>query len=397
MAGTRRRDLGDPTTGIRSDLASDYAVPGLDEALAMHDVKYLKVRRHGKLILDLKINDDIIIIPSGVDNDLPVYISEIQTWKGKIKAIKKQRESKERWLIVAWYYSPSEFQGLNAPDSKQNDFGSKELVFVSTHLDVIHWETVDGQAPIAMFEEEDIELDEIPESYFYCRGVWDDRKEKWLKKRPAATCICRHRYKLHEDGLMHFCPRPYCHKWYHADCLEQHKWIDADLTEIEIELQWEMSLDIDEKHSTLAESIPHAPLRNMTVHGRAPDPYSFIPDDLLKLARQPIIRGGDYGAIGNAAVVLRARVIVDRVARHGEELLDDWREHVWLREKTTEVPGSNPNDAAKVKNALLNAGGGEHFTAGGNKIPRHSVPDFWHRIKDGFEVSYKCPGCGNVI
>ncbi|KZT58135.1 hypothetical protein CALCODRAFT_261205 [Calocera cornea HHB12733] len=413
MGGKRRRarEVGDPEAGIRCNLpALDY-VPSLKEALGYEEARCLNVRSDGKLIMQLKAGDDILIVPS--DPDLPIFIDELLLWKARISRIVKEPGTEQRWLIVQWYYSPADFQKLKAPDSGEKDFGERELIF-STSMDVISWETVEAGASITVFNEEDWDCEDIPENGFYCRGVWDDVKRRWLKKRPAATCvsiaaqpkvsqvltyrqICRRRYKLHEDGLMYYCARPGCCKWYHDGCLERSKAVESSLMEIELELNWEMSLDLDDKHCDLADSIPHAPLRPRS-KGRAPDPYSFIPTELLELARQPIIRGGAYGTTGNAAVLLRARVIVDRVARHGEELLEDWTEHVWQKETPATASLSTADHEANDKSMHVDRGRDEHLIRSTKKIERQPIPEFAHRVNEkGWEIAYKCPGCGKVI
>lgn len=96
----------------------------------------------------------------------------------------------------------------------------------------------------------------------------------------SITCICDQSYNPDEVDHMHFCPRPGCRQWYHESCLKSNGYISKTLPEERIQEFLE---------------IPQA---------RVPR----IPPELLRLACNPIIRGGSkYGVVGNVKAVCEAR------------------------------------------------------------------------------------------
>lgn len=97
---------------------------------------------------------------------------------------------------------------------------------------------------------------------------------------------------------------------------------------------------------------------------RAPalDPsYARIPKELLAVARQPIVRGGVLGVVGNVRSVVRARTMVQNVLKGIEGIPENWEEKLG---KVYDVSGTGPTADPKRKQPAL---------------------------------SYQCPRCGEPI
>jgi hypothetical protein len=86
---------------------------------------------------------------------------------------------------------------------------------------------------------------------------------------------------------------------------------------------------------------------------------------LRELARRPCARGGSYGIVGNAGVVLRARYLTGLVEGEGFQLRAGWRSFVWGADGEWDMP-----EAERVR----------HQKGGKDVI-----------------VSFACPKCGEVI
>lgn len=65
------------------------------------------------------------------------------------------------------------------------------------------------------------------------------------------------------------------------------------------------------------------------------DHYDGVDEDLIRLARSPIVRGTrKYGVVGNSRAVLSARFILAKKVMQGNPVRNDWMEHLDLNEET---------------------------------------------------------------
>lgn len=158
------------------------------------------------------------------------------------------------------------------------------------------------------------------------------------------SCICDEPYSPDDEsehGLMHFCPRPQCRKWYHQRCL-----IELEPPKPCSARAWGLRLlatspDDDLKES-LYQRIPGSPSKrtrkSMTQDAQRNDESDAtlkavledLPKNLLTTAQQPIVRGALYpagGVSGNVRAVVNARRLVLNSLRYWD-LPEDWEDTV---------------------------------------------------------------------
>lgn len=150
---------------------------------------------------------------------------------------------------------------------------------------------------------------------------------------------------------MHFCPR--CEQAYHARCLHKKQRVDgetmldeqrrsrSEYMEVFVSLRPELPDALPphvrrgkkgqpsniEQCSTLTNSLS---ICNASVTS---DRHDLLPDELLALARSPMVKGkganipDEWTITGNLAVVSRARELVVEVLMYGNDLHRKW-EHI---------------------------------------------------------------------
>lgn len=116
------------------------------------------------------------------------------------------------------------------------------------------------------------------------------KKKNKVLDGPASTlakhCVCEQPYSPSID-IMRYCTS--CQKWYHHEC------------------------------ATPSTGHPEYPFK-------AP---VDAPDELLQIARMPIVRGGVWGVGGNINIVYNARELL-RAACENDTNLDNWEEDLTL-------------------------------------------------------------------
>ncbi|KAJ7763827.1 hypothetical protein B0H16DRAFT_1801204, partial [Mycena metata] len=204
------------------------------------------------------------------------------------------------WVQVNWYYSPQEIsEKVSAFDPSK--CAKYERIY-SHHSEIVSALTFEALVTILEFIEDDPEQPHILQDQFFQRYYLKTTREKLsvlqytydgLKPLGANSCSCRGLYSP-EDGEMHWCPRPGCHRAYHRSCLIE----DAHHATLKgrnnlVCARLSSSADTDEAMTTPGYDI----LRR-------------VPEGLLFLAAQPMVRGGGWGVAGNVAIVVRARRVV---------------------------------------------------------------------------------------
>lgn len=137
---------------------------------------------------------------------------------------------------------------------------------------------------------------------------------------------------------MHFCPRPSCLKSYHRSCLVKASYVDnSDFACLPTRLL-ASSPDTDEPFEfPEAEPLPKRTRLKADSNRfkRLPDPeelLSSLPADLVTVAQQPIVKGGNTGIIGNIRSVVNARrMLYAALAIYGGSIIpvpDDWEESI---------------------------------------------------------------------
>lgn len=131
---------------------------------------------------------------------------------------------------------------------------------------------------------------------------------------------------------MHFCPRNTCQKAFHAACLEK-----ANSKEFD-DIQ---RIEYAPRHIQFERTLPHTSVKytkdQIVLNGGADEDdrirstvdggYEYIPEDLLALARSPMVKGKKLpagGVVGNIPFVMRARQLVSKILQCGPDMTLDW-------------------------------------------------------------------------
>ncbi|KAF4613128.1 hypothetical protein D9613_011078 [Agrocybe pediades] len=243
------------------------------------------------------------------------------------------------------------------------------------------------------FVENDPEQPYIPREAFYFRYTLD-RKRRTTKPKPGSCgCTCVQPYNPNDTDpshIMHFCPRPGCRRAFHQACLlkagpvvdqtttnsasgsrpkrkvSQKSSDDAPLpndralrllacspdTDDEVDLLSLIPLSVQVVSPNTPESRPSKKRRGKEsaippppVSTRSQDSsrltkaLSAIPADLLKVAQQPIVRGGAFvlgGVAGNVSFVTRARRLTYHILQ-GNDVPADWKDQIFPRESGCDI------------------------------------------------------------
>jgi len=190
------------------------------------------------------------------------------------------------------------------------------------------------------YYEYELDPPDIQEDEFYCRYTLE-HKSRTVTPKPVGTCICLKPYNpddMSEDSIMHFCPRPDCQKSYHRSCLVRSSYIDdSNFASLPTRLL-ASSPDTNEPFE-FPESEPLPKRSRLKADSkrfkRLPDTdelLSSLPPDLVTVAQQPIVKGGNAGIAGNVRSVVEARrMLYNALAIYGGSSVpipDDWEESI---------------------------------------------------------------------
>lgn len=158
--------------------------------------------------------------------------------------------------------------------------------------------------------------------------------ERDIQPIPYGTCLCRKPYSPDTTALMHFCPRYTCQKAFDVACLE--KTDKRELGDVQghapRRVQFERSLPSVSVHDTRNPSIPEVD-KLTALPSSYEGSYDDIPEDLLALARSPMVKGKKLpagGVVGNIPFVLRARQLVYDILQNGPVTSIDWETSLGL-------------------------------------------------------------------
>lgn len=144
---------------------------------------------------------------------------------------------------------------------------------------------------------------------------------------------------------MHFCPRPGCLRSWHAPCLVKANWLIKSGTDFPQRME---SLDREYTRADRPKSRARKKARlSKPEDSVISNSYGRMPTELLAVARQPIVRGGALGMVGNVRSVVRARTMVQKALKSTEDIPENWAD---LLGKVYDVSKLGP---AKTKGARL--------------------------------------------
>ncbi|KAJ6591274.1 hypothetical protein DFH09DRAFT_1139170 [Mycena vulgaris] len=262
------------------------------------------------------LNDVAAILPPDKDS---ATITLEEYWMVKIKSIRSTADG-EVWVQINWYYSPQDINE-KIPSFDALHCAKNERIY-SHHSEVISALTFEALVQMVDFLEDDPDQDRILGDQFFCRYFFETRRPilkifpytctSEVTRPPSTTpktsrefgytaCICGELYNPEDMGpgrVMHWCPRPSCRRGYHRSCLlsSGHQVLGTQPDIVCARLA--ISPDTDEPITLPDERV-----------------MLQLPPRLMRLAAQPIVRGGIHGIAGNVGVVVHARRIVHAAFR----------------------------------------------------------------------------------
>ncbi|KAJ7443963.1 hypothetical protein B0H11DRAFT_2090442 [Mycena galericulata] len=330
-----------------------------------------------------KLGDTATVVPAGTKFgvDIPAHkywvvrIAAIRgrnPFEGHPKSRKAPSQAKaqlripEYWVKINWYYSPTEvaykIKGFAASHC------SKYERIYSDHSELVSPSTFNALVPVIKFREDNPEQEPIFDEEFFVRyflttsvnpgGLSNYALETSTHLQDSVGCICGCPYDLKAKTslhIMHMCPRPHCRRFYHSCCLRDHgHW--AVMTDRFIRLLSSPDTDDDP-----------FPSRSVSGHStRKADPTSCssmkialdkiipqLPENLLRLAGQPIVRGAaisGLGITGNCRSVVFARRVVYAAIREEISDFDGWEEGIDSHEivADSDLPALRHEDTGQV-------------------------------------------------
>ncbi|KAF8878062.1 hypothetical protein BD779DRAFT_1676985 [Infundibulicybe gibba] len=274
-----------------------------------------------------KKGNTALILPFGREAKEEIEVHKF--WVGKIKEIRARNEN-DVWVRVQWYYSGRDVSAI-VKSFDHRSCGKYERI-LSDHYDFVSTQCFDGLTTVASFNETDLEQEFIPNDVFYCRYTFE-HKIRLIEPKPGeGTCICGKPYSPDDKRtVMHFCPRPGCRRAYHQNCLVKAK----SKAPAERELALLVTSPETDDVFSLSDLSPITPSSrkrrrmNNTQSQRGPTAEELLeelPEELVEMAQQPMVRSAAFGAggvAGNIASVARARrMVYETIA--GDQLPDDW-------------------------------------------------------------------------
>lgn len=152
---------------------------------------------------------------------------------------------------------------------------------------------------------------------------------------------------------MHFCPRPSCCRSYHEKCLIEADYYDIPVTLADRKLQLLASSPDTDSAFSIVDLVPSEPPKKRR-RGRpkkaGANPVSTvdetqellsrlgIPEDLVLVAQQPIIRGNESGGVaGNVKAVVEARRLIYGAVSGQSEVPEDWEDSIDVNDAVATV------------------------------------------------------------
>ncbi|KAK2460848.1 hypothetical protein APHAL10511_007318 [Amanita phalloides] len=318
-----------------SDDSDDYNAPTADEWATLPTYQKFVVTEGDQDRADdedreehvFKMGDVVLLLPQTSTVEEAEVLEDCEYWVAKIRDI-RSRVDGSVWARVQWYYSPSDVACI-VKSFKTNVCGKYERIF-SDHYDYVHVDSFSGQTAMTRLKSDDVIQEYIGEEEFYCRYNFEHLARRLLPKQNAFACpTCAEPYSPDNSDhtrLMHFCPRPSCRKYYHERCLKALKRQPRSVETLQMITTWP---DTDKKESLL-ELLSPTHVQRKEDSSVVPDFLGSLPDELVKVAEQPIVRGAAFrngGVGGNVSYVVSARRMMYGVLQ-GSTIPEDWFTHV---------------------------------------------------------------------
>ncbi|KZT28278.1 hypothetical protein NEOLEDRAFT_909545 [Neolentinus lepideus HHB14362 ss-1] len=283
--------------------------------------------------------DTAILLPYPTKPDDPLPLHDF--WVAKIRGIRHRvvRGRPDVWVRIQWYYSPNDVKAI-IKSFDASKCGKYERIF-SDDFVTVSSSCFSDLVTVKEYVDSNLDQQDICANEFYMR--YDlEHKARIIHPKHIGTCLCGIPYNPDRD-LMHLCPRPSCRRWYHRVCLVNQGCVENNTTKRGREDRLlALSPDSDESFPLAAYKNPvPVPAHSrgkctVTSKGRGKGksivhvtPLETLPEELVEIARLPIIKGAKAGGIvGNVRGVVAARRMV-YAALEGRELVpEEWEELV---------------------------------------------------------------------
>ncbi|PFH50863.1 hypothetical protein AMATHDRAFT_75332 [Amanita thiersii Skay4041] len=273
-------------------------------------------------------------------------LEDYEYWVAKIRDIKGHKDQ-EVWTRVQWFYSAEDVTGILK--LFKPDFCGKYERIISDHYGFVHVDCFSGTTSMSHFREDDLQQRIINHEEFFYRYQLDCAHKLLKPKQTYLSCgLCKIPYSPEDSDphqLMHICPRPSCKKAFHVRCLQDHTPSLRDLEKNHMKRTLRLISTWPHTDELLTISMLASPVSPTRGKKGKVEPRSeqaaeitqnfldSLPSDLIKVAEQPIVRGGAFpagGISGNVAAVVAARKLIYD-ALQGSSVPDDWDKDLNMR------------------------------------------------------------------
>ncbi|EGO01175.1 hypothetical protein SERLA73DRAFT_72145 [Serpula lacrymans var. lacrymans S7.3] len=287
-----------------------------------------------------------LILPHGVEPTDD--ITDDQYWIGVIRDIRaRSADSEDVWARVQWYWDGEDVARVIKSLYERIFSDTYDYVSTSCFSGEHHFSTrnsgfiaIVGLTKVKTLDECLAEQGPIGENEFFSRCDFEYRAKRVTRR--AHLCLCATPFNPDTDPVIHFCARKSCRAGYHQSCLVNGGYWDQDLSDRRLRLV-EAYPDHDRKFSYKDHISQQRPRKRRKFF---PDwdfiePASLLglPEDLVRAAEQPIVKGTEAGGVvGNVAAVIAARRRIYDVYSDDKTIPEDWRDQV---DVTQAIPLTN--------------------------------------------------------
>ncbi|KAJ7165133.1 hypothetical protein C8R46DRAFT_1098251 [Mycena filopes] len=406
------------TSQPRITLGREQNAPTAQEWPTMRQYNTFQVSDDQDVGHDFSMGDVVSILPNGRRVGAP--IQEHEYWTCRILDVRARNET-DVWIRIEWFYSAQD-AALENSEFNPGHCGQYERL-KSNHTDCVSSSVFNGIKTMKHYDETNLDQAPIFTDEFYYRYTISLPGHS-ISPAPTATCICGCLYDPSDaaaGSVMHLCPRPNCRKYYHAGCISPskgkrkstptapHQRVDFLLTDPDTGVALELPLNESASAEPPQKRRRASPVADPTAFSA---PIAGLPQQLVRAAAQPLVRGGKLGVAGNVAAVIAARRLVCGALRDGDST-DTWTERMPKDWERTMPPGWD----AEALEFQVDGAGAE---AGADVVPaegetQNSNSTVYVSTKPGRAKGAKgkgkgkgkavdstskilsCPGCGGAI
>ncbi|KLO03960.1 hypothetical protein SCHPADRAFT_948136 [Schizopora paradoxa] len=264
------------------------------------------LRRH------FKKGKTALILPNGNNFGDQLLLEEY--WVCKIEEIKMRKEEVV-FAKVNWFWNPKDVVLRKDAVLRKTNLGKRERLTSNT-FDYVHSSRFYDMYTVQPYEENDVYEAAIDEDELYSR--YDYNPKTKVASTPATFCFCKGFYNPDRDVMRVCLP---CAEYIHIDCLRKGGSPQTNLQK-PLYLQFER---------TLFNGLGYDGYMDMPTEKAH---YEGVPQNIIDLARSPIVRGKHFGIVGNGNPVMRARDYLAAKIMKGTPIPNDWMKPCYVTEET---------------------------------------------------------------